>query len=67
MNTRWNALAVVASIALGTMIWLGPLAVLSLSHIGAAKAWGSASERCGGPDATQCIPADDLVVVTADF
>jgi hypothetical protein len=45
MNTRGNALAVVASIALGAMIWLGPLGVLWLSHIGTTKAW--ASDRCG--------------------
>jgi hypothetical protein len=64
---------VVASIALGAMIYIAPLGVLWLSPIGTTKAWRSVGDRCGGADATRCTieiphgyPAADLWFARVD-
>ena len=59
-----NAVAV-ASVALGAMIYLGPLGVIWVDPLGTRVA-----SRCDGPDTTRCTvqipygyPAAELVVV----
>jgi hypothetical protein len=59
----------IAAIALGAMIYLGPLAALSLDALGTMKTWARPADSCVGPAATRCLtgvpsyPAADLVVI----
>ena len=68
MKTPQKVLAI-AAIALGAMIYLGPLAALSFDALGTMKTWARPGDNCTGPAATPCLvgvpsyPAADLVVI----